>query len=70
MEKRIQAKARVQFTVEVETSLWGHDCTIGQLYKQAAEDGRGQIVKLIAESKCRASVIGEPKVIGVITENE
>ena len=67
---KVEARARVQVTVELTTELWGEDCSIGQLYKQAAEDGISQIRKLIIESKCRVQVIGEPKVIAVLTENK
>lgn len=65
---QVQAKARVQITVEIEVSAWGSDCSIGQLYKQAADDGVNKLRELISESQHRAVIIGEPKVIGVITE--
>lgn len=66
-ELRIQAKARVQVTIEVEASGWGPDCLISQVYRQAADDGVKQVTRMIAESKCRATLIGQPVVIGVIT---
>lgn len=65
---KVEARARVQITVEVTAELWGEDCSIGQLYKQAAEDGIREVHKLILESKCKARMIGEPKVIAVVTE--
>jgi len=70
MEKRIQAKARVQLTVEVEESMWGLDCSIGQLYKQAAEGGVAKVRKIISDANAhsKATIIGEPKVVGIITE--
>jgi len=72
MEKRITARATVQVTVQVETAAWGDDCTIGQLYKQAAEDGINQVRNLRhwhgGEAKAPVMIIGEPKVIGIITE--
>ena len=70
MSNEIQTKARVQVTIEVEASSWGDTCTIAQVYKQAAEDGLGQIRKMIGESKCRAVILGEPRVIGIITERD
>lgn len=71
MSKNIEARARVQIVVEVDASMWGEDCSIGQLYKQAAESG---ICALNAALKPgehgRIRLIGEPKVIGVITEKK
>jgi hypothetical protein len=71
MSKKINAKARVQITVEVEASAWGEDCSIGQLYKQAAESATETLLKVLKTSTdCgRIAIIGEPKVIGVLTES-
>jgi hypothetical protein len=69
MSKEIKAKARVQITVEVEVSIWGCDCTIGQLYKQAAADGVSKIQNAIIKSEYSISLVGEPSVIGIITES-
>ncbi len=66
---KIKAKARVQLTVEVEESAWGSDCTIDQLYKQASESGLIKLKKILTDSKCGCRIIGEPKVIGVLTED-
>lgn len=68
MEKKIRATARVQVTVEVDASAWGDDCTIGQLYKQAAEDAKAKLYNTLTQAKCPHRIIGEPKVIGVLTE--
>lgn len=66
---KIKATARVQLTIELETSApWGEECTIGQLQKQAADEAILRTQKLILESKAR--LIGEPQVIGVITSTE
>jgi hypothetical protein len=65
---KVDARARVQVTIEVTTEVWGEDCSIGQLYAQAAESGINQIHKLVAESKMQARVVGEPKVIAVLAE--
>lgn len=66
---KIQAKARVQVTVEVDASLWGDDCTIGQLYKQAARDGI-EAVRRACQTSPSVRILGEPKVIGIITEEQ
>jgi hypothetical protein len=66
MENKVVAIARVQVTVEVKASLWGDDCSLGQLYRQAAEDGKNQVRQMIGNAK--AIIVDDPKVIAVITE--
>lgn len=70
MEKRIQAKARVQITVEVDAGApWGADCTIDQMYKQAAESARTNLINAIKPGeRSILTILGEPKIIGIITE--
>lgn len=66
----IRATARIQIVVEVEAAAWGADCTIGQLHKQAAESARATLTSALkpgAEGHT-VRVIGEPKVIGILTE--
>lgn len=74
MDKKIKATAKVQVTIQVNSSAWGEDCPIGQLYRQAAEDAINQVVNLrhYRSGECGQPVIivGEPKVIGIITERE
>jgi len=68
MEKRIKASARVQVTIEVHEAAWGGDCSIEQLYKQAAEGGVSKLRNILLKAECPHTIIGEPKVIGVLTE--
>lgn len=67
---QIQAKARVQITVEVDAGApWGEDCAIGQLYKQAAESARSNLINALKPGEHgRVTILGEPKVVGIITE--
>ena len=60
----------MQITVEIEESVWGEDCSIGQLYKQAGDGGVAKLRKIISDANAhsKAAIIGEPKVIGIITE--
>lgn len=69
---QIKAKARVQIIVEVDAdSLWGDECSIGQLYKQAADSARLILFDVLKPGEhARIRVIGEPKVVGVITEKD
>jgi len=69
---KIQAKARVQLTIEVDVGApWGEDCTIGQVYKQAAEAAHADIIHILKLSgQGRILMLGEPKVVGIITEKE
>lgn len=64
---KVRAIARVQVTVEVDAAAWGGDCSIGQLYKQAAEDAVSQIRCACNSSGQRFRLVGT-KVLGVITE--
>jgi hypothetical protein len=71
MDKKINAKARVQITVEESVSSWGEDCAIGQLYKQAAESARDALLAMLKpDEQGRLVIVGEPKILGVITEVE
>lgn len=67
----ITAKARVQIVVEVDASSWGEDCSILQLYKQAGEAARDTLINsLKPELIGKIRIIGEPKIIGVLTERD
>ena len=71
MAKNVKGTARVQLTVELETSGWGDDCTIGQLHDQAAKDALSKM-RIISANSHKAGysfvIIGEPKVIGILTD--
>lgn len=66
---QITARARVQVTIEVEESAWGPECSIGQLHKQASEGAIAKVRKIIADANAnsRAIIVGEPKVVGMLT---
>jgi hypothetical protein len=68
---KIQATARVQITVEVQTeSPWGEECDIGQLYKQAGEESVAKLKNYLNKSGLPVRIIGDAKVIGIITEKQ
>lgn len=66
------AKARVQLTVEVDAGApWGDECTVLQLYTQAAESARTNLINaLMPGTHGIITIVGEPKVIGIITESQ
>jgi hypothetical protein len=66
----IHAKARVQITLEVDAgSPWGEESSIGQLYKQAADAGLRNLNNALKPgAPSGMKVIGEPKVICIVTE--
>lgn len=70
MEKKSQATAKIQVTVQVEAGTWGSDCGLDQVYRQAAQEGTEKIRKALTEAKCGAIIVGEPRVIAVLTENK
>jgi hypothetical protein len=67
---KVQATARIQLTIEIKaTSPWGPDCQIGQLYDQAKGEAMENLWALLKPgAMAQLTVVGEPKVIGVITE--
>ena len=69
---QIQAKARVQLTVEVAIlDGWGDDCAIGQLYKQAADAAKTNLINSLKPGEHgRVTIIGEPRVVGIITDKK
>jgi len=70
MIDQVVAKARVQLIVEVDGGQpWGGDCQIGQLYQQAAESARTTLINALKPGVKGITIIGEPKVVGIITES-
>jgi len=67
--KNIHAKAKVQITVEVDAGApWGAECTIEQLYKQAADTARSNLTNAFKPQVHGIRIVGEPKIIGIFTE--
>jgi len=71
---RIQAKAKIQFTVEIDAGgPWDSMCAISQMFKQAQEEGIKNFTNALKSGTIAGPpnirVIGEPKVIGIITES-
>lgn len=70
-EVKIRGMARVQIIIEIPCSVWGGDCSIQQLHDQAASEARGRVIKAISEMGVLGmKIIGDPKVVGVLTEEE
>ena len=69
MEKKINATAKVQVTFEFELNQpWGGDCLISQLHEQASREARDRAMRAIAQGMPAARLVGEPKVMGIISE--
>lgn len=66
---KLKAVARVQVTVELDAGIWGEDCSIDQLYRQAAASAVGDIAKACKDSNQKFRLIGT-RVLGVITEEQ
>lgn len=80
-EKNFQAVARVQVTLEFAAEgVWGGDCTVAQIQKQAADHIRNKIMqgftidgmgfRTDGERKTDCSIVGEPKIITYIVEEK
>lgn len=65
-------RARLQITVEVDAGApWGGDCTLQQLYEQAVDSAKASLFNALKTGEHgRVRIVGEPKIIGVITESE
>lgn len=64
----IKGKATVTLTVEIQTEdVWGGDCTVGQLYEQAAESAIQDLTRILGLGS-RIKIVGEPKVTGILTD--
>ena len=73
MSKRITASARIQVTLDIvcHDGVWGEECSIGQLQKQAAESALDQLRNLFSNNNIHnITVIGTHKVTGIITQEE
>jgi len=80
MSGKVQAMARVQITVEfpVGGQVWGAECSVEQVHKQAREKaieilGRGIAVQGHIPKDglpTRAEIIGEPKVTAILVEEQ
>jgi len=75
MSKRVTATARVQVTLEFHlTQPWGHDCTTGQVFEQAARQAVEDLQRLMshrcnhAPSLPQATLIGQPKALCVLAQ--
>ena len=72
MANKIQGAARVQVTLEVALGQWGGECSIGQLHDQAGKEAVEKLtyaIQSIGQQGQQVKIIGQPKVIGVITES-
>ena len=72
-DRQISARARVTVTLELDAEgLWGGDCTVGQVHKQAIDNVRATLDspdamgRLVAAGKIR--IVGEPLVRMVLTD--
>lgn len=70
MDKKIQAKARVQFTVEISLGQpWSDEETVKVIYKRASDEARNKLSSAISLISDKTIIIGEAKIIGVFTES-
>ena len=77
MSGKVQAMARVQLTVEfaVGGQVWGGDCAIEQVHKQALEAALGILrsglrIGGVGNGTTFAEIIGEPRVTAILVEEQ
>jgi len=72
---KIDGRARVQVTLEIQCAQWGDDCSIGQLHRQASAEALAKVRSIISNANDKVkvygvSIVGEPMVIAVLTEEK
>ena len=68
MDKKIKTMARVKILLEIDLSdIWGGDCPLSQVHKQASDEARGIISRMI-ESSPRMRMIGKPEPVAILVE--
>lgn len=72
LDKLASARARVQFTIEIDAgSAWDQKCPMNQIYEAAAREAKMTLERIFKEAKKNVKFIDKPKVFAVITtENE
>lgn len=66
----IIGKATVQITVEVSMdSVWGDDCSVGQIFKQASREAVDKLTRNLHNDPNNAPfrIVGTPIVSGIVT---
>lgn len=66
------ASARVKLEVEVTVgSAWGEDCSIKQVYDQAAREAIGKLEHACQKSETHGiRIVGEPQIVAVLAERK
>lgn len=77
---KVKAHARVQITLDIPvTDVWGDDCKVDQIHKQAAESAIQELrlgVSIHAlqaggrRPNVEATIVGEPRVTIVLVEED
>lgn len=83
MNKKVRATARVQLTIEIdgEGGVWGAECSLDQVHKQAREGAIGALNRVVSRAgnpeaekqplaRIAIRIIGEPKVTAILVEEE
>ncbi|MBP2197186.1 hypothetical protein [Pantoea cypripedii] len=66
---RTSTSAKVTITIEISNlGMWGPDCQISQVYRQAIEEANGKLSKLFYGQDIR--VVGTPVVQAISTDVE
>lgn len=69
MDKKIKAAARVKLLLEITLpDVWGEECSMSQVYKQAKDSALNIISQRISGSMREMRVIGEAEVIAILSE--
>ena len=69
MEKQIKTTARIKVLLEVSLpDLWGDDCLLSQVHKQAEDSAINIISQKIVGSRKDIRIIGKPESVAIIVK--
>ena len=67
MEEQIKTTARVKVLLEISLpDLWGSDCLLSQVHKQAEDSAMNIISQKIVGSRENIRIIGKPESMAII----
>jgi len=71
MKGKVKAVAHVEVSLEITLpDIWGTDCTLSQVYKQAEDSAINIVSQQIAASTRNMRISGKPKVTAVLASKD
>lgn len=67
----MSAHARIQVTLEIDAGggSWDSSCSVAEVFEQGKRAALENLRRALESSRVSARVLGEPKVLAIITED-